>query len=168
MHKSAAKRARSSERKRVGNHQYLSAVRTSVKTFRAALRELADGAQIDLAKIAALFRHAQSSLGRAASKGLMKHNTVSRHTSKITAAFKKVVAAHADGTSLVTKVSKPKKASPAPKAAPKKAEPKTEKKAEAKTEKKAEAKTEKKAAPKKAEAKTAEKKTTKTAAKSKK
>ena len=74
-HKSAEKRARSSETKRVHNRQYIAAVRTSVKKFRTALTEGSDAAAVQN-----LFKAAQSMLAKAASKGLLHRNNAARRS----------------------------------------------------------------------------------------
>jgi small subunit ribosomal protein S20 len=88
-HKSAEKRARSSERKRQVNREYLSAVRTELKKARAAIAEVISGVSKDEKAVMELVRKAQSSLAKAASKGIVKKNTASRYTSRMIQTLKK-------------------------------------------------------------------------------
>lgn len=77
-HKSAQKRIRSNERKRVRNKTTLAGMRTAVKKFRQATE--AEGQKEGLEK---LFVDAQSALGRAAKKGVIHRNTASRSIGKL-------------------------------------------------------------------------------------
>lgn len=88
-HKSSEKRARSSETKRARNRQYISAVRTSVKKVRAAVDAILSGAEKDPSGAWTALREAQSILAKAATRGVMKKNTVSRTTGRLTQALKK-------------------------------------------------------------------------------
>lgn len=87
-HKSSEKRARSSERKRQRNSQYLSSVRTAVKKYRFALNGLTAGTGEDAKKVLDLLNKAQSALAKAAAKGLLHKNNASRSIARLTQAFK--------------------------------------------------------------------------------
>lgn len=78
-HKSAEKRIRANARKNFRNRTYLSTVRTAVKSFRTAVEAGQEGA-----KVQELFRHAQSMLARAAAKGMLHKNSVSRRVGRLT------------------------------------------------------------------------------------
>jgi len=140
-HISSEKRARTSERKRQANRQYLSSVRTAVKKFRVAIDGIQTGASPDLEAAQQLFLNAQSALARAGAKGIIHTNNAARKIGRLALAWK----------SAVTNAGK----APVEAAAPK---------AKAKTATKAAPKAKAKAAPKK----TAAKKPAKAAAKSKK
>ena len=64
-HKSSEKRARSTEKKRQRNSNYLSSVRTAVKKYRFALNGLAAGTGEEAAKVMELLTKAQSALAKA-------------------------------------------------------------------------------------------------------
>ncbi len=108
-HKSAKKRIRANERKRVINRNYLSAVKTSVKKFQKYLTTgtLATDAVaakvggvkagsskagnakvgtvvVDKATAQKLFETAQSLVAKAAAKGMLHRNTASRKISRLT------------------------------------------------------------------------------------
>lgn len=87
-HKSSEKRARSSERKRQRNSNYLSSVRTAVKKYRFALNGLAAGTGEEAAKVLELLTKAQSALAKAAAKGLLHRNNAARSIARLTQAFK--------------------------------------------------------------------------------
>lgn len=87
-HKSAKKRIRSDERKRVFNKTYLSTIRTAIKKFESACSK-GEGKEA----ISPLYIQAQSYLSRAAKKGLLHRNTASRKTSRLAALMKKATAA---------------------------------------------------------------------------
>ncbi len=87
-HKSSEKRARSTEKKRQRNSNYLSSVRTAVKKYRFALNGLAAGTGEEAAKVMELLTKAQSALAKAASKGLLHKNNASRSIGRLTQAFK--------------------------------------------------------------------------------
>ena len=78
IHKSTIKRARQAEARRVRNRATLSTVRALIKKTLAAV----DQKQADEA--AATLRKAASALSKAASKGVLKRNTVSRRISRLT------------------------------------------------------------------------------------
>lgn len=87
-HKSSEKRARSSERKRQRNSNYLSSVRTAVKKYRFALNGLASGTGEEAAKVLDLLNKAQSALAKAGAKGLLHKNNAARSIARLTQAFK--------------------------------------------------------------------------------
>lgn len=78
-HKSAKKRIRANARKNSRNRTYLSSVRTAVKSFRTAVEGGQEGA-----KVQELFRNAQAMLARAAAKGMLHKNNVSRRVGRLT------------------------------------------------------------------------------------
>lgn len=80
-HKSSEKRARQDVKKRDRNKSYLSGVKTSLKSFQAAL------GKGDAELAAKLLHTTQSSLGKAVSKGILHKNTVSRKVSRLTKAL---------------------------------------------------------------------------------
>jgi small subunit ribosomal protein S20 len=81
-HESAKKRIRRNDRARVRNRQYLSSVKTAVKKFRAAVAGVAEGS-FDKAKVAPLFVNAQSLLAKAATKGVLHKNNVTRKIGRL-------------------------------------------------------------------------------------
>lgn len=74
-HKSAAKRARQNEKRRVRNRTVASRVKTAVKAFRAAV---AGGGDVD-----ASLRAAERELRRAAGKGILPRRQASRRVSRL-------------------------------------------------------------------------------------
>jgi small subunit ribosomal protein S20 len=84
QHKSAVIRIRRNDRVRVRNRQYLSAVKSAVKKFRAAAVGAATGT-FDKTQLRPLFESAQSLLGRAGSKGLLHSNNVARKIGRLSA-----------------------------------------------------------------------------------
>lgn len=90
-HKSAKKRIRTSERRRVINKNFMASVRTAVKKFeKACVATGEEAVKADDLKV--LFVSAQSSLSRAVKKGMMHKNTVSRKTSRLAAMLKRSAA----------------------------------------------------------------------------
>jgi small subunit ribosomal protein S20 len=87
QHKSAIKRIRRNDRARVRNSQYLSAVKTAVKKFRAAVLGAGTGT-VDKATVRPLFVAAQSALAKAGQKGLLHKNNVSRKVGRLSAMLK--------------------------------------------------------------------------------
>ena len=81
-HKSAKKRARQDIKKRAQNKGYISGVKTAVKNFQSAVNELGQG-KGDAEKTIGLFKDAQSMLNKAATKGLLHKNNVSRSISRL-------------------------------------------------------------------------------------
>lgn len=87
QHKSAIKRIRRNNRANVRNRQYLSAVRSAVKKFRAAVLEAGEG-KFDKSAVRPLFINAQSLLAKAATKGILHHNNVARKIGRLSAMLK--------------------------------------------------------------------------------
>jgi small subunit ribosomal protein S20 len=87
QHKSAEKRARQSERRRLRNRSVTSALRTHVKAVREAI------ASGDKTAAAARLREAEKALRQAATKGVVKKETVSRQVSRLAKAVHKVAGA---------------------------------------------------------------------------
>ena len=83
QHKSAEKRNRSNERKRLVNKSYNSSVKSSVKKFKVAASNKAETSSLQT-----LFVEAQSLLAKAASKGVIHKNKASRSISRLTAILK--------------------------------------------------------------------------------
>jgi small subunit ribosomal protein S20 len=86
-HKSAEKRARQAERRRIRNRAVTSSLRTRVKALREAI------ASGDKAAAAAKLRDAEKALRQAATKGVMKKETASRQVSRLAKAVHKVASA---------------------------------------------------------------------------
>jgi small subunit ribosomal protein S20 len=77
-HKSAEKRARQNEKRRIGNVSLRSGVKTSMKTVLTAVEEKdRDGAVVSLQK-------AVPAIARAASRGAFPKKTASRRISRLT------------------------------------------------------------------------------------
>ena len=79
-HKSALKRVRQDAVRRTRNREVLGRMRTTVKSFRAAL-ESGDASAADKLK------QAESVIRRAASKGVIPSRRASRHVARLTRAF---------------------------------------------------------------------------------
>jgi small subunit ribosomal protein S20 len=75
-HKSAEKRARQAERRRVRNRNQRSRLRTAVRQARSALAEEGEG-------VAEAIRQAEGLLRRAASKGLIPRQRASRQIARL-------------------------------------------------------------------------------------
>ncbi|MFK5951837.1 MAG: 30S ribosomal protein S20 [Desulfobacterium sp.] len=76
-HKSALKRAKQSENRRIRNKSTRSAMNTTIKKVQAAAQEEdSDNAQ-------ELFKAAQSSIAKAAKKGVIHQNTAARKISRL-------------------------------------------------------------------------------------
>lgn len=78
IHKSTIKRARQSETRRLRNRTTLNGIRSLIKKTLAAVEQK----QADEAATA--LRKATAALSKAANKGVMKRNTVSRRISRLT------------------------------------------------------------------------------------
>ena len=78
-HKSAEKRVRQSERRRVVNRHNRTKLRTSLKNLRSAL----DGK--DNKEIGALLPKTVSEIDKAVQKGVLHRNAAARHKSRLTA-----------------------------------------------------------------------------------
>ena len=83
-HKSAQKRIRQNEKKRIQNKMNLSSFRTVIKKLENTIQE---GNKEEANK---QFPKAQSALKKASNKGLFKANKVSRKVSRLAAAIKKL------------------------------------------------------------------------------
>ena len=81
-HKSAKKRMRQSENRRIRNRSVRSRMRNSIKRAREALASGADNK-------AELVKHALSEISRAASKNVLKKGTASRYMARLTRASSK-------------------------------------------------------------------------------
>lgn len=78
IHKSTIRRARQAERRRERNRATMNTVKTITKKVLAAVADKnADDATL-------LLRQAVSTIGKAASKGVLKRNTASRRISRLT------------------------------------------------------------------------------------
>jgi small subunit ribosomal protein S20 len=86
-HKQAEKRNRQRIKRRARNLLHLSTMRTYMKRVRRALA----GGQLDEAK--QTFPKAITAIGRAASKGVVHHNTAARYISRLTRAMNAASAA---------------------------------------------------------------------------
>jgi len=78
-HKSAEKRVRQSERRRVVNRHNRTKLRTSVKNLRSAL------AGNDSKEMGALLPKTISEIDKAVQKGVLHRNAAARHKSRLTA-----------------------------------------------------------------------------------
>lgn len=78
-HKSAEKRVRQSERRRVVNRSNLTQLRTSIKKLRSALT----GG--DAKEISSLLPKTVSEIDKAVQKGVLHRNAAARHKSRLTA-----------------------------------------------------------------------------------
>jgi small subunit ribosomal protein S20 len=87
-HKSAIKRIRTSERKRIRNRVFISRARTQIKAARTEL----SGGNLDSARETVLA--AIRTLDKAAAKGILHHNNASRRKSRL---MKQLVALQAAG-----------------------------------------------------------------------
>ncbi len=76
-HKSAIKRAKQNETRRIRNKATKSAMKTAIKKVRTAKDEGAENT-------AELLKQAQSSIAKAAKKGVLHKNTAARKVSKLT------------------------------------------------------------------------------------
>jgi small subunit ribosomal protein S20 len=82
-HKSAKKRIRTNETKRLRNRSNLSAVRTTIKKFRAAAEASAPKEEVQK-----LFVSVQSALAGGVTKGLFHKNNASRRISRLSKLLK--------------------------------------------------------------------------------
>jgi len=78
-HKSAEKRVRQSERRRVVNRTNRTKLRTSIKKFRSALKGS------DAGQVGALLPQTVSEIDKAVQKGVLHRNAAARHKSRLTA-----------------------------------------------------------------------------------
>jgi len=77
-HKSAEKRVRQNDRRRVVNRSNRTKLRTSIKNLRSALK----GAEAD--KVGALLPKTVSEIDKAVQKGVLHRNAAARHKSRLT------------------------------------------------------------------------------------
>ena len=87
-HKSAKKRVRRNETRRVRNKTYLSAVRSTVKKFLVAVEGLDESIK-DAAGLRNLFVQAQTALAKAAQKRILNPNTADRKIGRMANRLKK-------------------------------------------------------------------------------
>ncbi|HEX3082933.1 MAG TPA: 30S ribosomal protein S20 [Pyrinomonadaceae bacterium] len=85
-HKSAEKRVRQNERRRVVNRSNRTKLRTSVKNLRSAMK----GA--DAGKVEALLPRTISEIDKAVQKGVLHRNAAARHKSRLTVRATKAAA----------------------------------------------------------------------------
>ena len=78
-HKSAIKRIRQNEKKRMRNKSVRTLLRTRFNQFENAIKEG------DVAQAETLFRNAESALHRAASKGIIPRSRAARKTGRLAA-----------------------------------------------------------------------------------
>lgn len=78
-HKSAEKRVRQNERRRVVNRTNRTKLRTSIKKFRSALKAG------DAGKVGGLLPQTVSEIDKAVQKGVLHRNAAARHKSRLTA-----------------------------------------------------------------------------------
>lgn len=88
-HASAKKRARQNEVKRLHNKSIISNVRGIIKGFSVSLAD----STLEAGKLSEAFSTVQSTLQKAASKGLIPKNTVARKVSRLSSSMKKVLEA---------------------------------------------------------------------------
>jgi small subunit ribosomal protein S20 len=108
QHKSAKKRIRTNERKRIRNRTYISSLRTAIKKFTTAATTGGTTEAVNK-----LFIEAQSLLGKAASKGILHKNNIARKTGRLSKILKAAGSAPAATTTAKTKTAAPKKAATA-------------------------------------------------------
>jgi len=78
-HKSALKRMRQSEKRRVRNRQVVSHMRSSIKKFRLAAEE-----ENSPEKLSEMLQQVSVTIDKAASKGVIHRNNASRKISRLT------------------------------------------------------------------------------------
>ena len=78
-HKSAEKRVRQNDRRRVVNRSNRTKLRTSIKNLRSALKGT------DAGKVGALLPKTVSEIDKAVQKGVLHRNAAARHKSRLTA-----------------------------------------------------------------------------------
>ena len=78
-HKSAEKRVRQNDRRRVVNRSNRTKLRTSIKNLRSALKGT------EAAKVDALLPKTVSEIDKAVQKGVLHRNAAARHKSRLTA-----------------------------------------------------------------------------------
>ena len=77
-HKSAEKRVRQNERRRVVNRSNRTKLRTSIKNLRSALKGS------DAGKVGSLLPQTVSEIDKAVQKGVLHRNAAARHKSRLT------------------------------------------------------------------------------------
>lgn len=87
-HKSAKKRARQTEKRRLRNRSNMSTMKTAMKKVTEAVT------QKDFSNIAALLSSAQSVIARTKKKGTIHKNNMARRISRLTAFVNKAKADH--------------------------------------------------------------------------
>jgi small subunit ribosomal protein S20 len=87
-HKSAIKRIRRNDRVRGRNRQYIAAVKTAVKKFKALATSSAQGTPA-VEQLKAQFTAAQAALAKAGSKGILHKNNAARRISRLAHILKK-------------------------------------------------------------------------------
>ncbi|ANE41361.1 MULTISPECIES: 30S ribosomal protein S20 [Fervidobacterium] len=90
--KSAAKRVRVSEKRRILNKAYKTSMKNKIK---AVLKAIAEGKSVE--EVQQLFRVAQSAIDKAARRGAIHKNQASRRKSRLAAKVKAYVAAKEQG-----------------------------------------------------------------------
>ncbi|MDM7320960.1 MAG: 30S ribosomal protein S20 [Fervidobacterium sp.] len=90
--KSAAKRVRVSEKRRILNKAYKTSMKNKIK---AVLKAIAEGKPVE--EVQQLFRVAQSAIDKAARRGAIHKNQASRRKSRLAAKVKAYVAAKEQG-----------------------------------------------------------------------
>ncbi|WP_372589390.1 30S ribosomal protein S20 [Fervidobacterium pennivorans subsp. shakshaketiis] len=90
--KSAAKRVRVSEKRRILNKAYKTSMKNKIK---AVLKAIAEGKPVE--EVQQLFRVAQSAIDKAARRGAIYKNQASRRKSRLAAKVKAYVAAKEQG-----------------------------------------------------------------------
>jgi len=86
-HKSALKRIKQSEKRRLRNRQVNSQLKTVLKSFYSAVEDKTEGPEM-----VEVHRNTVSAFARAASKGILHKRTASRKISRITAFMQKAQA----------------------------------------------------------------------------
>ena len=107
-HKSAKKRIRRNQRAQSCNKNYLSTVRSAVKSFRSAARDVAAG-DGDQSTLKPLFVNAQSLLAKAATKGVIHRNNADRKIGRLANLLKRVEAGEKAPAAAMPIVKKAKK-----------------------------------------------------------
>jgi len=90
--KSAVKRVRVSEKRRILNKAYKTSMKNKIK---AVLKAIAEGKPVE--EVQQLFRVAQSAIDKAARRGAIHNNQASRRKSRLAAKVKAYVAAKEQG-----------------------------------------------------------------------
>lgn len=83
-HKSAKKRIRSNETRRIRRRTYISSVKTAITTFKKAIEKNSEKDEVKK-----LFVKAQSLVSKASAKGMLHRNKASREVSNLSKLMKK-------------------------------------------------------------------------------